>query len=221
MPVIVLASSKGGVGKSTIALTLSQVFAQNGALTTLIDADPNSPMEAWLNKTDDDVPNLTLVTGVDENDMVDTIDRATEVSTFVIVDLEGSANLTMSYALGRADLVLIPIQGSQLDANEAAKVLQLITHQEKLLKRPINRAAIISRAPFIVPRTAKHIRGLISDLGLDILDAQLHDRDAYRAIFSFGGTIYQLTSDEVSKPENAVQNADDVAQSVVDYIRRA
>lgn len=219
MPVIVLASSKGGVGKSTIALTLAQVFAQSGADTTLIDADPNSPMTAWQNKTQKPVKHLTLVANVTEESMVDAIDEATSQSAFVVVDLEGTANLSMSYALGRADLALIPIQGSQLDANEAGKVLKLIERQERHLQRQINRSVIISRAPFIVPRTAKHIRSLISDLGVNILPAQLHERDAFRAVFSFGGTIYELTDDEVSKPRNAVSNAEDVAKSIVDLIR--
>ena len=44
MPVIVLCSTKGGVGKSTTALVLAQVYAQAGSEVTLIDADPNQPL---------------------------------------------------------------------------------------------------------------------------------------------------------------------------------
>lgn len=41
--------------------------------------------------------------------MTDAIDAEAQNSAFVIVDLEGSANLAVSYAIGRADLVLIPM----------------------------------------------------------------------------------------------------------------
>ena len=56
MPVIVFASSKGGVGKSTTALTLSHALARGGASVTLIDADPNAPLEAWARLTGEDLP---------------------------------------------------------------------------------------------------------------------------------------------------------------------
>jgi hypothetical protein len=39
--------------------------------------------------------------------------------------LEGTASMTVAYAISRADLVLIPTQGSQLDAAEAAKAVKL------------------------------------------------------------------------------------------------
>lgn len=219
MPIIVLASSKGGVGKTTIAMALAHVFANSKATTTLIDADPNAPMKAWADKSDQLPPNLSLITGVGEDDMVETIDKAAETSAFVIIDLEGSANLAMAYALGRADLALIPIQGSQLDANEAGKVVRLIERQENHLKRAIPRAGIISRAPFIQPRTAKHIRTLIEQLGVQILEKQLHERDAFRAIFTYGGSLYDLTPEEVANPDKACANAEDVAQAVITYIR--
>jgi Mrp family chromosome partitioning ATPase len=44
MPVIVFASPKGGVGKSTSAVLLATELAQSGAAVTVIDADPNRPV---------------------------------------------------------------------------------------------------------------------------------------------------------------------------------
>ncbi len=56
MQVIVFASSKGGVGKTTSALTLSSVLTHHNAPTTLIDADPNSPLAVWSKRFSDGVP---------------------------------------------------------------------------------------------------------------------------------------------------------------------
>lgn len=219
MATIVLASSKGGVGKTTTALCLAQTFAQAGAKTTVIDADPNSPMEAWRQNTDEKLTNLYLETGVTENTILEAIDNAEEASQFVIVDLEGSANMSVSYAIGRADLIIIPMQGSQLDANEAAKVVRLISREEKAYRRKIPYVALFSRTSFITPRTAKHIKGLIVDGGIPVLPVEMVERDAFKAIFTWGGSLYDLTADEVSHPEKAIENVESLARCVVDHLK--
>ena len=49
MPVVVVASSKGGAGKSTLTLVLGQALDEMGATVTIVDADPESaigPLES-------------------------------------------------------------------------------------------------------------------------------------------------------------------------------
>ncbi|KKJ75232.1 hypothetical protein WH95_19610 [Kiloniella litopenaei] len=221
MPTIVLASSKGGVGKTTIALVLAQALVQAGAKVSLIDADPNSPISMWEKRTGkENIPKmLSLELGVTEDNIVEKIDEAAEKNVFVIVDLEGSANLSVSYAIGRADLVLIPTQGSQLDADEAAKVLKLINREAKAYRRTIPFAVALSKTPYIKPRTAKHIESDFKKSNIPILPVEMFERDAFRAIFTFGGTLYDLTQEEVSSPQKAIENAEHFAKGVANYIR--
>lgn len=47
MPVIVMASPKGGVGKSTCAVLLATEFARMGADVTVLDCDPNKSLTRW------------------------------------------------------------------------------------------------------------------------------------------------------------------------------
>ena len=47
-PVIAFVSPKGGVGKTTAALTLaSELIHQTGERISIIDADPNYPFKRW------------------------------------------------------------------------------------------------------------------------------------------------------------------------------
>ena len=46
MPTIAFVSPKGGVGKTTSAFLLATVFAKICDVT-IIDADPNHPLETW------------------------------------------------------------------------------------------------------------------------------------------------------------------------------
>jgi chromosome partitioning protein len=220
MPTIVFASPKGGAGKSTSAVVLATELAQRGAAVTVIDADPNHPVSQWA-KRPGCPQTLTVIGAVSEETIIDTIEDASAKTAFVVVDLEGTASMTVAYAISRADLVVIPVQGSQLDAAEAAKAIRLIRQQEKAFARAIPYAVLFTRtSTAIKPRTFQHIRSEFSDHGVPAFQTQMHERDAFRAIFSFGGTLESLDSTQVSNVAAAVGNARAFAAEVITKLRQ-
>ena len=91
--------------------------------------------------------------------IIDEIEAAAQETPFVVVDLEGTASMMVAYAISRADLVIIPTQGSQLDAAEAAKAVKLIRQQEKAFRRKIPYAILFTRTSAAIrPRTLQHIQ---------------------------------------------------------------
>jgi chromosome partitioning protein len=129
--------------------------------------------------------------------------------------------MTVAYAISRADLVVIPVQGSQLDAAEAAKAIRLIRQQEKAFARRIPYSVLFTRtSTAIKPRTFQHIRNEFSDHGVPAFQTQMHERDAFRAIFSFGGTLESLDQAQVSNVEAAVSNARAFAGEVINKLRQ-
>ena len=52
------------------------------------------------------------------------------------------------------------------------------------------------------------------------LPVELTARAAFRAIMQLGGTIYDLTKEEVFKPEAAIENAEAFAREVVLIARK-
>ena len=219
MPIVVFASPKGGAGKSTSAIVLATELAQKGAAVTVLDADPNHPVSQWA-KRPGCPETLTVIGDISEETIIDTIEDASTKTAFVVVDLEGTASMTVAYAVSRADLVVIPVQGSQLDAAEAAKAIRLIRQQEKAFGRRIPYAVLFTRtSTAIKPRTFQHIRSEFSDHGVPAFQTQMHERDAFRAIFSFGGTLESLDSTQVSNVEAAVSNARAFAGEVIAKLR--
>ena len=136
MPTIVFASPKGGSGKSTSAVLLATQLAVKGAEVTILDADANKPVSHWA-KLPGKPDNLTVIASISENTIIDDIETAAQKTPFVVVDLEGTASMMVAYAISRADLVIIPTQGSQLDASQAAKAISLIKQQEKAFSKKI------------------------------------------------------------------------------------
>lgn len=219
MPTIVFASPKGGAGKSTSAVVLASELALSGARVVVIDADPNRPVSRWF-KLPGHPPGLEVVEGVTESTIIDEIEAAAARVPFVIVDLEGTASLTVAYAISRADLVIVPTQGSQLDAAEAAKAVRLIRQQEKAFGRHIPYSVLLTRTSAAIrPRTLQHIREELEQNGVPLLGVEMHEREAFRAIFSFGGTLRSLGREQVGGVEGAVKNALSLTAEVIALLR--
>jgi chromosome partitioning protein len=221
MPTIVFASPKGGAGKSTSAVLLATELALKGAGVTILDADPNKPVSLWAKRAG--CPeNLTVVANISEGSIIDEIESASQKTSFVVVDLEGTASMMVAYAISRADLVIIPTQGSQLDAAEAAKAVKLIKQQEKAFNKKIPYAILFTRtSAAIKPRTLQHIQEEFKKYGILSFQTQINEREAYRALFSFGGTLESLNPQQVSNLDAAVVNARAFAGEVVTLLREA
>lgn len=219
MPTIVFASPKGGAGKSTSAVLLATELAERGATVTIIDADPNKPVSSWA-KRPGKPESLSVVADVTEDSIIDVIEAAATESTFVIVDLEGTASMMVGYAISRADLTIIPTQGSQLDATEAVKAIKLVRRQEKAFKRTIPIAVLFTRTSAAIrPRSLQSIEAELAENEIPMFGTQIHERDAYRAIFSFGGTLSKLDPSQVSNIKAAASNARTFAAEVVTLLK--
>ena len=221
MPVICFSSPKGGAGKTTAATLLGTSLAAAGATVTMIDADPNKNVADWA-KLPGAPATLTVVADVSEETIVDAIEAAAANTAFVIVDLEGTASLMVSYAISLADFVVIPVQGSQLDAKQAARQMKLIRAQEKVGRRRIPFAVLLTRAnPAITPKTQRHIEESFREHAIPTFATKLHDREAYRAIFSYGGTLEGLEGRGVSNVPVAIANARAFASELIAKLREA
>ena len=220
MPTIAFASSKGGAGKSTSAVLLATELAGRGASVTIIDADPNQPVSRWSRKPG--CPDkLTVVSSVAEETLIDAIDAAARETAFVIVDLEGTASLMVAQAMSRTDLVVIPTKGSELDAIEAIKVIKFIGRQEKAYNKAIPFAVVFTQTnPAVRPRTLKSLEQDMLQQGIPLFGTALHERDAFRAIFSFGGTLSGLDPNAVGGVPAALNNARQFTAEAVAMLTR-
>jgi chromosome partitioning protein len=219
MPTIVFASPKGGAGKSTSAVLLATILAERGATVTMIDADPNKPVSQWA-KRPGKPDSLTVLTDVSEDSIIDVIETAATQSAFVIVDLEGTASMMVGYAISRADLAIIPTQGSQLDAAEAVKAIKLVKRQERAFNRTIPFAVLFTRTSAAIrPRSLQSIESEFELNDIPMFGTQIHERDAYRAVFSFGGTLSGLEPSQVSNIKAAAANAKAFAAEVVGLLK--
>lgn len=220
MPTVAFISPKGGVGKTTAALLLASEVAR-GAQVTVIDADPNHPIQAW-GKGAELPDNLSIMADVDEDNIIDRIEEAAARTPFVIVDLEGTAAKIVLLAVSQADLVVIPMQGSQLDAEQASRAIRVLKQHEKMTGRAVPYGVLLTRtSPIIRTRTMGHIQGGLVDAGVPVFATQLHEREAFRAIFSFKQTLENLDEKDVPNLDKAIVNAEQFAVEVIERLRQS
>src|ERR1700712_1152215 len=189
MPVMCFASPKGGCGKSTAALPRATTLAERGAAVTIIDADPNRPVAKW-GRRPGKPETLKVISDVTEKTIIDVIEQEARKAALVLVDLEGTASRMIPYAMSRSDLVIVPTRGSVLDAVEAVAAIREVKEQEKAFRVRIPSAILFTcTSAAIRPRTLLSIEAEFRQNSIPVFKVRIHDREAFRALFSYGGTL--------------------------------
>lgn len=177
--VITLATSKGGVGKSTLARCLAAHWFNLGHKPALVDADP----QRSLANRYDPAGKLGAVPVVAEPEerVADVIDELRARHAPVIVDTAGFRNRTTIAALVATDVALIPLKPAVDDVDAAIAtfgLIQEINEIDERAGRPIRVAMILTMA-MRGTVIARHVRDQLAIAGYPLLEAEMLNRVAY------------------------------------------
>lgn len=223
MPVIAFANSKGGSGKTTSALLIACELAEKAAVT-IIDADPRHPVSKWATPRDGKTAppkNLTVVTNAGEQTIIDEIETAAARDPFVIVDLEGVGSKLNAFAISQADLVIIPMKEQQQDAEAALDTIREVVNISKVRRGDIPFSVLFTQSkPVAKSRTARFIAAQFRDNPrIDTFDIELHERDAFSAIYTMGGSIRTLDPAQTNGIDRAIENVAGVVGELIAKLR--
>ena len=211
MPTIVIASPKGGSGKSTTAVLLGTEFAHAGVRVTFIDCDPNRSLSMWSKKAALP-PRVSVLSNVTDVDIVRTIKDNDRDGHIIIIDLEGVASRLVSRAISRADLVLTPMRATSLDAAIGIRTVELIAEEEEVLGRSIQHAVVFTMTRGVRSKQHLEIERSLKRQGVTVIDPPLMERSAFSALFAFGGDL--RTIPEQGRMKQALDNASAFATAV-------
>jgi chromosome partitioning protein len=171
--IIVAATGKGGAGKSTTVACLASHWHRAGRKVALVDADPNQTLTRWHSKGSV-LSELTLKTELDEHAIIPAVAELAEKHDVVLVDCAGFGNQAMVFAIGAADLVLIPVMTDEANVFEALRTRKIVQSASMLTKRTIPARTLLCR----VKRSAiaQHARTQLVQLQAEPLDTQIADR---------------------------------------------
>ena len=181
----------------------------------VVDADIRRRIAKWA-AGGNAPPGLTVYDDVNEDNVIDRIDAAADAAPIVVVDLEGTASKLVLLAISQADLVVIPLQDSAPDAEEAGAVIRVIRQQERLSGRAVPFVIVRTRtAAAYRSRLMTYVLEQLRPTGARVLETEIVERQAYKALWVYQCALEQLPVTEVSGIDNAVANARAYAQEVV------
>lgn len=177
--VIVLATSKGGAGKSTLVRSLSAHYVLSGFKVAVIDADPQGSI---INRHDPMgcLKDLFVVAEPEEQ-VSSVIDDLKHRYSPLIVDTGGFRNKTTIRTLVSADLVLIPLKPSADDVTAAIETHDLVKEINDIPERvgnPIKYRMILTMTQqgTVISR---QVRKELEEMGYLVLKNELYHRVAY------------------------------------------
>ena len=192
MATIVIASDKGGPGKTTTACLISAELALDGYTVGVIDTDLNQQAAAFVQKAQ--IPGLTVYSDVREDSIVPAIQKAEMQHDIVIVDLPGGSSTLAIKALCLSHLVLIPSQPNLPDVKAAMKTIGQVNDAQAMIKSPIARALIWTRFKSgFESRSARYVRETMeAEKDVPILKSALMERAAFSEIHITGKVPRQV-----------------------------
>jgi chromosome partitioning protein len=181
--IITIATTKGGAGKTNLARMIMARLAMQGLRVAAIDADYNHTLTDWVTTTARHP--MTVRHELDETKILPLVAELSETHDLVVIDTPGAATQSTIFAIGCADLVLVPISPSSADIVEAIKTINLIKSASVMARVEIKaRAILVAHQPGT--NIAEHIEREIAKAQLPLMATRLHRLVAFQEL-SFTG----------------------------------
>jgi chromosome partitioning protein len=129
--IIVVANSKGGVGKSTLAVHLAVWLHEQGHKVILADCDMQHSSSEWAREAAPEMKTVRL-SGPDE--ILDQLPQLEQEADFIVADGPGSNTETSRALLLRADLAVVPCKASMLEVRALAQATKALKHAQDIRK---------------------------------------------------------------------------------------
>lgn len=130
LDVIVVASQKGGAGKTTVARNLAVAAGQgdperrvSGRIVGLVDVDPQGSLSAWHDRRTADAPLVVALKG-DLSAAIAALEAAG--CDLILIDTPPQAHPIIGQAVGLARLALVPVRPSPDDLDAVGTTVDMI-----------------------------------------------------------------------------------------------
>ncbi len=192
MRTILVASSKGGAGKSTVSTNLAAYFAVEGKATALLDADRQKSSTHWCEKRahmDTAVLPLDGTRKGWDKSLPDGIQR-------MVVDAPaGAMGEDLVAFLDMADAVIVPVLPSAIDLEATVPFLNTLVAHPRVKKGKLPVAIVANR---LKPWTSASQQAVaqLKSWPYPVV-AELRDTQAYVLMAALGKSLFDYHSEQI------------------------
>lgn len=200
-------SSKGGAGKTTVAILLAGEYALRGNSVLLIDADNRQNLSEWwkLSQDKDNVPaNIDLVAASTQRSVEQALSKADH--DVVIMDSPGVDSVIANTIIGNSDIVISPVQANQDEIRSVGQAAENTADIAEERGRAIPHGVVVTRIALTARslEAYRFIRPFVAALReagypSTLLVTELTERNCYREIRNGYGTLQMLDLTEPVK----------------------
>jgi chromosome partitioning protein len=194
--IISIINQKGGVGKTTLAISLAAAFAGRKMRVLLVDADPQGSALDWVAVRGADTPFAAV--GIPKPILHLELPKVVKDYDAVVIDGPPRIYEVARSAVMASDAVLIPVLPSQFDVWAAEESIKLL-EECAVYKKDMKAAFVINRK---IANTAigRDVVKALKKYPLPVLSSSISQRVAF-AESARGRTVLELDPDSAASKE--------------------
>jgi len=185
---ICFTNTKGGVGKSTLAVHLAVWLFDRGVKVALLDCDKQRSSSEWLTEAE---PKLTVETASTHEDIAVKAQALRQSHDVVVGDGPGGLEDASRTLLILADLAVFPISPSILDLRSVAQATQVLKYAHLINQGKPEGRLVLNRM-----RTrdtiSRELRQAAPTLGLKVAQSIVRDLQVYRDAAQQGTVVTRM-----------------------------
>lgn len=200
--IIVLGSQKGGVGKSTLTVSIAASLLAKGKRVLIVDADDQKSVLTWYNNRPENLPHIP-VTGATGNIKAMLKEHAKSYD-YVIADCAGRDSAEMRSGLMAADVFISPLRPSQMDLDVVPHTCSVFT-AAKDFNESVRGYLVLNMTPTnLFVNEANQAAEVLKDFPqMGLASTRICDRKAHRDAWAESMTIFET---ENAKAQEEVNN---------------
>lgn len=187
-----VASSKGGCGKSTLVTQLASHWAQTGQHTAIIDADRQGSSFRWAGMRPDNVPGVLGLQGGRK-----ALQKLPPDTRQLLIDSPaGSGEKELEPYLEQANVLLVPVLPSSFDLYATLGFIDELQSINRIRRGKLPVALVANRLKPWTHASQDAVDQLAEQSPFPIV-AQLRDSQAYVLLGALGKGIFDYQSEQV------------------------
>lgn len=211
--IIAVISQKGGAGKTTVAINLSDSLSRAlGKRVLLVDADPQGSSATWAQVASEEGENVPTVVQMGKDLAAPhQVPALAQSYGAVVIDCPPRHGMIQAAALMAADLAIVPCAPSGMDLDAIGKTLDLIEHAR--IMRPHLQASLLINMWTRTIGARDAVEALEGLEGWPLFDTRLGLRTVYRDSYTAGKSVLS------SSDKKAAREVESLTQEIISLFK--